>query len=150
MFKKMSILTALLFLSACSITQNIEPAEISRGSALCIIENPKVREGFLKEYMSVLESKGIPFIVVNESSVPETCDWTSTYVARWNWDLSLYMSYAEIKVFYKGSLDGEAKYDSTRGGANMTKFIDAEPKVRELVNQLMQIKSASLFHRAFG
>lgn len=88
--------------------------------------------------------------MVTESSVPESCEWTSTYVARWSWDLALYMSYAEIKVFHKGSLDGEAKYDSTKGSANMGKFIDAEPKIRELVNQLMQVESASLFSRKYG
>ena len=31
---------------------------------------------------------------------------------------------------------GEAKYDSTRGGGNMGKFIDADKKITELVNQL--------------
>ena len=150
MLKKVSAITSIIFLSACSITQNIEPAQISKGSELCIIENTDVREGFLKEYQSVLSSKGIPNRLVSENSVPESCEWTSTYIARWTWDLSLYMSYAEIKVFHNGSLDGEAKYDSTKGGANMSKFIDAEPKIRELVNELMQIKSASLFFRRFG
>jgi len=150
MFKMVLGITSIVLLSACSITQNIEPAEISRGSELCIIENPDVREGFLKEYQSVLTSKSIPHKLVSENSVPRSCEWTSTYVARWTWDLSLYMSYAEIKVFHNGSLDGEAKYDSTKGGANMSKFIDAEPKIRELVNELMQIKSASLFSRMFG
>lgn len=150
MIKKVSLVTLAILISACSITQNIEPAQISKGSELCIIENTDVREGFLKEYQSVLSSKGIPYRVVNKSSIPESCEWTSTYVARWTWDLSLYMSYAEIKVFYKGNLDGEAKYDSTMGGANMRKFIDAEPKIRELVDQLMQIKSASLFFKKFG
>lgn len=139
-----------ILISACSITQNIEPAEITKGSELCIIENPDVREGFLKEFKSVLSSKGIAHRVVSESSVPASCEWTSTYVAQWMWDLSLYMSYAEIKVFHNGNLEGEAKYDSTKGGANMSKFIDAEPKIRELVNGLMQFKSASLFSRFFG
>jgi hypothetical protein len=60
------------------------------------------------------------------------------------------MSYAEIKIFHNRSLDGEAKYDSTRGGANMSKFIDAESKIRELLEELMQIKSSSLFFRTFG
>ncbi|UQG55095.1 MULTISPECIES: Sbal_3080 family lipoprotein [unclassified Marinobacter] len=150
MIKKASVMTSIMMLSACSITQVIEPAEIVKGSELCIIENTDVREGFLKEYQSVLSSKSISHRLVSENSVPDSCEWTSTYVARWTWDLALYMSYAEIKVFYKGNLDGEAKYDSTKGGANMSKFIDAEPKIRELVNQLMQIKLASLFVQKFG
>ncbi len=150
MFKQLSVLAAATLLSACSITQNVEPAQITKGSELCIIENTEVREGFLKEFRSSLSSKGIPHRVVSETSVPESCEWTSTYVARWSWDMSLYMSYAEIKVFHNGSLDGEAVYDSTSGSANMSKFIDAEPKIRELVNELMKIKSASLFFRKYG
>lgn len=150
MFKKISILGAALLVSACSITQNIEPAQMSKGSELCIIENSDVREGFLKEFKSSLASKGIAHRVVSEASVPAECEWTSTYVARWTWDLSLYMSYAEIKVFHNGSLDGEAIYDSTRGGANMSKFIDAEPKIRELINELMTFDSASLFFLKYG
>lgn len=149
MFKKSVVFTLVALLSACSITQDIEPAELSRGAELCIIENTDVREGFLKEYQAVLSSKSIPHSLVSEDAVPDSCEWTSTYVARWTWDLSLYLSYAEIKVFHRGSLDGEATYDSTRGGANMSKFIDAEPKIRELVDQLIQIKSASLYFRKF-
>jgi len=150
MLKKLSVIGAAILVGACSITQNIEPAQISRGSELCIIENPDVREGFLKEFKSTLSSKGIAHRVVSEASVPAACEWTSTYVARWTWDISLYMSYAEIKVFHNGSLDGEAIYDSTRGGANMSKFIDAEPKIRELINELMKFDSASLFFLKYG
>lgn len=150
MYKKLLLLTSVALMSACTITQNIEPAEISKGSELCIIENSDVRAGFLKEFRSVLSSKGINHKVVGEHSIPKDCQWTVTYLARWSWDLALYMSYAEIKVFHNGRLDGEAKYDSTRGGANMGKFIDAKSKIRELVNQLMQFKSTSLFFRRFG
>lgn len=150
MLKKAAMAISFTMISACSITQQVEPAEIPRGNELCIIENPDVRAGFLKEYRSVLSSKGVPHRLVSKNSVPASCEWTSTYVARWTWDMSLYMSYAEIKIFQRGRLDGEAKYDSTRGGANMSKFIDAEPKIRELVDQLMQIKSASLFFRKYG
>ena len=150
MTKNVLLAICALVVSACSINQSIEPAELSNGSELCIIENPNVRDGFLTEFESVLSSKNIPFKIVNRHSVPEGCEWTATYVARWSWDLTIYMSYAEIKVFHNGVLDGEAKYDATRGGANMNKFIDAEPKIRELVNKLMQYQSASLFFHFFG
>ena len=56
------------------------------------------------------------------------------------WDIALYMAYAAIKVYHNGKLDGEAIYDSRSGGGNFSKFIDAEPKIRELVEQLMQEK----------
>lgn len=150
MIKELVVLVGVLLMTSCSINQNIEPSQITQENELCIIENRAVREGFLKEYKLALSKKGIPYRVVNESSVPESCQWTSTYIARWTWDLALYMSYTEIKVFHNGSLDGKALYDSTRGGANMSKFIDAETKIQELVDELMQLETAALFYRAFG
>ncbi len=138
-------LSVLLLLSACSITQTVEPAEIDPAAELCVIKNSEVRDGFIQEFHSVLTEKGIKFKMVAESSIPQDCEWTATYTARWTWDLALYLSFVEIKVFHNGSLDGIATYDSTRGGANMSKFIDAEPKIRELVEQLMQRKSAALY-----
>jgi hypothetical protein len=150
MFKKSLMLLCVLSASACTITQNIEPAELTKGSEICIIENTAVKADFLKEFTSALSSKSIAHRVVTPDSVPESCEWTATYLAKWSWDLRSYMAYAEIKVFHNGSLDGKAVYDSTGGSANSKKFIDTEPKIRELVNQLMQHKSAALFFRKYG
>ena len=151
MFKKLAFLgVAVSMLSACSITQNVEPAELVSGKQLCIVENSDVREGFLTELRASLDARGIQHQVVNEKAIPAGCEWTAQYRAHWNWDLALYMSYAEIKIYRNGNLDGEAVYDSRRGGGNMAKFIDAETKIRELVDELIQIKSASLFGRYFG
>ncbi len=55
------------------------------------------------------------------------------------------MSYAEINVFHNGVLDGKAVYDSRSGGGNMSKFIDAEEKIQELVEELMQMRTSG-FH----
>jgi hypothetical protein len=150
MLKKVSVIASVMLLTACSISQKIDPVAIPKEGELCIIKNPEVRDGFLYQYESALSSKGIPYVVVSKNSVPKTCEWTSTYIAHWSWDLALYMSYAEIKVFHKGRLDGQAIYDSTGGGANLNKFIDAETKIRELVDELMHIESASLYFRTFG
>lgn len=151
MYKKLFLLLLSCFLvSACSIKQTIESAEVDKGSVICIIENPEVREGFLKTLESSLSSKGVPYKVVEASAIPESCEWTATYHARWTWDLALYMSYAHIQVFHKDKLDGQAIYDSTRGGGNMNKFIDAETKIRELVDQLIQYKLASYYRLMYG
>ena len=42
----------------------------------------------------------------------------------------------DIKVYNNGQLTGQATYDSTKGGANMGKFIKGETKIAELVDQL--------------
>ena len=149
-YKVIGISVLCLFVSACSIKQTVETAELPRNSQLCVVENPDVREGFLREFKSVLNNRNISFKVVNQRNVPADCQWTATYVGRWSWDLALYMSYAEIKVYNNGSLYGEAIYDSTWGGANMGKFIDAEEKIRELLNSLLDEKSVSLFSRTYG
>ncbi|WP_296591986.1 Sbal_3080 family lipoprotein [Methylophaga sp.] len=151
MFKNIGwLLLTSLTVTGCSIKQTVEPAEIPEKAELCIIENTDTREGFLKEFQSTLSARGIQHQLVSARDVPESCEWTATYVARWTWDLALYMSYAEIKIFRNGNLDGEAIYDSTHGGGNMGKFIDAEPKIQELVNELMQFKSSSAFGLFFS
>jgi hypothetical protein len=60
----------------------------------------------------------------------------STYTARWGWDVALYMKYAEIKVYQSATLIGEAVYDATWGGGRLDKFINAENKIREVVEEL--------------
>lgn len=139
------ILFSLVLVQGCTITQVVEPAEMSKGNILCIIENPAVRAGFLQEFRNVLSLKGIQYKVVHEHSTPSDCEWTATYVGKWSWDLGLYMSYAEINVFHNGVLDGKAVYDSRSGGGNMSKFIDAEEKIQELVEELMQMRTSG-FH----
>ncbi|WP_447077535.1 Sbal_3080 family lipoprotein [Shewanella algae] len=144
MTKRLAILllTSFLGLSACSIKQQLDPVALHQDAGLCILENPKVREGFLQEVEKVLREKQIRYRLVQELNAAEQCDWTATYSANWAWDLALYMVYAEIKVYHQGRLDGQAIYDARMGGANMNKFIDAEPKIRELINQLIQQKQA--------
>ena len=151
MLRKLFILLCLAAaMSGCSIQQSIESAEIEREATLCIIENPAVREGFLTTLKSSLSERGISHRVVRSGAIPNACRWTASYNARWSWDLALYMSFAEISVYRDGRLDGKALYDATGGGANMGKFIDAETKIRELVNALLQVKTASAFSRVFG
>ena len=126
--------------SGCTIHQHVEPAELSDDAELCIVENRAVREGFLLEFQRVLDEKGVRYKVVDQWYADKNCEWSATYVAHWLWDIALYMAYAEIKVYHNGELDGEAIYDSRQGGGNFSKFIDAEPKIRELVEELLQDK----------
>jgi len=136
--KKFFVLIPLTsLLASCSITQVVEPADLSDDAMICIVENPSVREGFLVELKAVLDEKKIAYKMVDKQGALD-CEWSATYLARWSWDMALYMSYAEINVYRNGELDGQAIYDSTSGGANMSKFIDSEPKIRELVESLMK------------
>ncbi len=134
-----TITTGLLVsvaLGGCAIHQTVKPVEGLEGRQVCIIENPAVRAGFIEAYKRSLVNKGYVVRQLPASAAMTDCPVTSTYSANWRWDLALYLAYAEIKVYRDAKPVGEAKYDSQRGGANLAKFIDAEQKVDELVNQL--------------
>lgn len=131
------LLAFTTLLSACTITQQVNPVAVPHGTEVCIIENADVRAGFVEEVRSTLASNGYRFKMLPSSAQVSDCEITMTYTARWSWDLTIYMSYARLQIFNKGIAIGDAVYDSTRGGGNMSKFIDAEPKIRELVTQLL-------------
>jgi len=123
-------------MSGCAIHQAVTPVAQFDEKEVCIIENLSVKAGFLETYKRVLTGKGYAVRGLSEATSLVECPITSTYAANWRWDLALYMAYAEIKVYRNGKPTGEAIYNSLNGGANMGKFINAETKITELVNQL--------------
>lgn len=137
MLKQITLGLMVVSLTGCAIHQTVKPIETSPGKEVCIIENPAVRAGFLDTYKQSLMNKGYHPRQLPASSSLTSCSINSTYSANWRWDLALYMAYAEIKVYdEQAQLIGEATYNSRNGGASLGKFIDAEKKIRELVNQL--------------
>lgn len=128
--------TLAVLVSGCAIHQTVKPVERFGGKQICIVENSAVKPGFVESYKRALTSKGYSVRQLPASASMTECEIVSTYMASWRWDLALYMAYAEIKVYNNGKPTGEAKYDAQRGGANMSKFIDADKKIAELVNQL--------------
>jgi len=123
-------------LAGCAIQQTVRPVEAIADRHICVIDNPAVRASFVEAYKRSLTGKGYEVRQVPAGTPITGCGTTSTYSANWRWDLALYMAYAEIRVFSDGKPVGEAKYDSMGGGANMNKFIDADRKIQELVDQL--------------
>lgn len=136
---KTRLVTSLLLLAAlsgCAIRQTVKPVEQFAGRQVCIIETPSVRTSFLDAYKQALSAKGYVARQLPASASLVECPITSTYTANWRWDLALYMAYAEITVYNNGRPSGKATYDATGGSGNMGKFIDAEKKINELVDQL--------------
>jgi len=131
--------TALVFLiAACSIQQQVKPVPAAERSVakICVVEDKSVRESFLPAMRAALEARGMSVTVVASVAEARTCPLYATYMANWRWDLALYLAYAKITV-YKGTTEvGSATYDALLGGGRPDKFIDAETKIRELVNQL--------------
>jgi hypothetical protein len=139
-------LTALPFLVllGCSIKQTVKPVQLTGQPAqVCIIKNEKVREGFLDAYTDALKAKRVEVKTLAETASHNECLTTSTYSANWGWDMALYMRYAEIKVYRSAAMVGEAVYDATWGGLRLDKFISAENKIREIVDELFLIGQPS-------
>jgi hypothetical protein len=130
--------TVTVAVTGCAIHQKVKPIEQATGSQICIIENSAVRAGFLDSYKRALATKGYSVRQLPPSAGIGDCPTTSTYTANWRWDLAIYMAFAEITVYHQGKRIGDATYDAQGGGANMGKFIDADKKIGELVNQLFR------------
>ena len=130
-----------LLLGGCSIVQTVQPVPKFVGKEVCIIENPAVRSTVFDVYKNSLIAKGYEPRKLAAGSSLITCPITSTYVANWSWDLAMYMYFADIKVYQDAKPAGEAVYDASLGSGNMKKFIKADAKIKELVDQLFPVNA---------
>jgi hypothetical protein len=125
-------------LAGCAIDQKVQPVALATSGPreICVIKNAAVRDSFLERYETALGHKGLLVHELKPGSPVSACPLTTTYTANWHWDVAMYLTYASFKVYRDGNLEGEALYDSTRGIANLGKFIDADKKVTELTDKL--------------
>src|SRR5690606_2351920 len=122
-----------------SIKQTVTPAVLSSDMApeICMIPAEGLREGFNTTYVKLLTDKGFHTRQIPPGSSPSSCPLSTTYIGTWSWDLAIYMSYADIRVYEYGQQVGQAEYDSCCGGCRVIdKFIYAEKKITEMTNQL--------------
>jgi hypothetical protein len=127
----------ILSLSGCTTKQVITPVTNIKKKDVCITENQLVKGDFLQVFMDTLKEKEYKVTLKQAYDNVEDCYLRADYTANWSWDLAVYMIYANIKVFEKGVLRGEAIYDASRN-AGFGKFINGADKVRELVRGLFE------------
>jgi len=123
-----------ILLSGCASKQEVSPLSSKIGGKICIIEDVKVRAGFLPVLKSSLEELGYQVSVVSPNSAILHCETTVTYTGLWSWDVTIYLGYATIKAYKKGVLIGSAEYTAPK--VYPTKWIKAEGKIRELVKKI--------------
>lgn len=136
----------------CSIKQQITRLEDPKPKSVCIVEHAAVRNGVLIALQDGFRNHGIDTQVVPgtyertgslwqpkwESEKVTACDALCFYVANWNWDMAMYMYFANI---WMTTPDGnrklaQATYDASLGGARPDKFIKGRDKILELVDQM--------------
>lgn len=133
---------ATLGLSGCmTINQNVRPVSQIIDDEVCIIENPKVQSGFIKQIKKTLDNNGYKNRVLPHDSGFKDCNIITIYTANWAWDFALYIAYAKITVYRAGQPLGNAVYDARKAGLNSDKFVRGHEKVDELVSQLFPKQS---------
>lgn len=135
---RQALITLFLSLAGCTIRQEVKPVALSGSEPrqICLIEDTSVLKDILGVYETALSQKGFTVRTLPQGTSVDACPLTSTYTANWRWDVALYLTYADLKVFRDGRLAGEALYDSTGGSANLSKFVHASKKIQELTDQL--------------
>lgn len=123
-------------LAGCAIKQTATPVLNLQTREICVVENSAVRSTFKDSYIRALQAKGFLVRVLGANGDTSSCAMTSTYVARWSWDFTIYMSQADLRVYRSGVQVGAANYNSRGGGSRLDKWVDADAKVQEMVSQL--------------
>jgi hypothetical protein len=131
---------ALLAVSAgitgCSINQTVDPIKPAQVSRVCVLDNKEIlMDGFQSEVQRQIEAKHIP-TKVYAGARPAECSHYVEYTANWQWDMAMYLTYAEFRVYDAKGLTGSAVYDARRGGGRLDKFGQTAGKIRPLIDQL--------------
>lgn len=100
--KKIKIYTItlpLIILAGCT-SINVRPvSKIHNISHVCIENNPKVIvANFTTTIADVFQNHGITTKMYN-APVPNICEYKLTYTALRSWDLTPYLSHAELRLF---------------------------------------------------
>jgi hypothetical protein len=141
-FKRTVASSALILLSACTITTRIEPVPPETVREVCIEENPATwSKEFLPELRAQFERRGIASSVYT-GDAPADCVYRVEYDANWSWDLAVYPVYLDIRVYDQQALIGQATYDARDGSGRLDKFGRTSKRLDELMTQLLGKPSA--------
>jgi hypothetical protein len=131
-----ALLAVCAGMTGCSITQTVDPIKAAQVSQVCVLDNKDIfMDGFQPEVQRQIEAKNIPTKVYTGPR-PAECSHYVEYTANWQWDMAMYLTYAEFRVYDASGLAGSAFYDARRGGGRLDKFGPTAEKIRPLIDQL--------------
>jgi hypothetical protein len=106
---------------------------------LCIEQDPKVLVAdFLYVVEEGFERHGISTELVQADSIPDDCDYLLRYTAFQKWDLSAYLSHAELRLTKGRAKIASAEYHLPRGGGlSMKKFQGTRAKMDPVIDELL-------------
>ncbi|MBF0384422.1 MAG: hypothetical protein HQL27_00985 [Candidatus Omnitrophica bacterium] len=126
----------------CGCTSiQVQPVDSSlKINHVCIEENPKVTMmgGFVDMLREGFSRHGISTEVYS-GKTPETCEYVLTYTALHSWDVSIYLSDAELILKKDGKQIASAKYHLTgKGGFSLMKWKSVKSKMDPVIDELLK------------
>ncbi|OUS30874.1 hypothetical protein A9Q99_05025 [Gammaproteobacteria bacterium 45_16_T64] len=129
----------LLAVSGCTSIKVNQVDASHNITHVCIENNPKV---LVKEFVPVIVNAMSNHFITTEryyAETPSHCKFRLTYTARRSWDLSPYLSHAQLKLFDKNRQIGFAQYHLIGGGGfDFSKWNSVESKMVPVVDRLLK------------
>lgn len=127
----------LIFLQACTAV-DVKPIDSGYNvQHICIEENPKV---IVKHFLETVETLLHDRSITTErysGNVPEHCIHHMTYTALQTWDVSMYLHYAELRLFEGRERIGYAEYRLRAGGGlALNKWASVKSKMEPVVAKM--------------
>jgi hypothetical protein len=137
MRKFLSVILLAAALSACTSVQvsPIDPALTL--SHVCILKNPEVQ---VADFLQVVEDgfarNGVTTEVFSGKK-PEHCEFVLNYTALRSWDISPYLSHAELRITQNYRRVAAASYHlDGKGGLSLMKWEGTKAKMDPVIDQL--------------
>ena len=133
------IVPAILLLTGCTVIQ-VTPVDSRKYEVkkICIEPNEKVTQ---VEFLTMIEQSFAKHGIASErytGKPPDSCEFTSSYVAHWNWDIAYYLTDADIAIRRGAEVIGHAVYHlRNKGGLALSKWASARSKMEPVLDQLL-------------
>lgn len=137
--RSLSIPVFVAFVVAGCTSVTVRPVDkTAELKHLCIQDNPKV---IVSDFVTVVrdgfDRHGISTEIVS-GVAPPTCEYLLTYTALRSWDVTPYLSHAELRIEHKGRQVGYAEYHlKGKGGFDLTKWAGTKSKIDPVIDELL-------------
>lgn len=136
--KKIGLFLFPVIAAGCTAVQ-VTPLDRSYNvSHVCIEDNPKVIvAGFTETVSDIFQEHGITTETYS-GQTPERCEFKLAYTALRSWDISPYLSHAELRLFKGNDRIAYAEYHLRgKGGFALNKWASVESKMTPVVKELL-------------
>ncbi|THU02590.1 hypothetical protein E9531_07915 [Lampropedia puyangensis] len=120
----------------------VSASDVANLKHICIKNNPLVK---VTDFVQVLEhglSRHGITSEVYQGMVPQHCEYTLSYTALRSWDITPYLSEAELTLQHGSRQIAKANYHlKGKGGLSLTKWNSTKSKIDPVIDQLLAHKS---------